>query len=362
MFEGIEDRVVAGEAASLAWQNEDARQHFQAVVEAFENAAQADLEDLLFRALKGLAELDLRSGDHYGAGVWLTRARDLGAVAEEDPYLDLLAAHVLRLQGEVSGAVRHFDAVLKKTDADVILKARATGGLAELHGRDDWWLGGENAVERTDESFVFQDDFERGFGAGWQGHELDLEAPTRNGVTIFSKEGRGLGLGASQNELAPRILRSIKLDFSMQVLSLPNHDHRPSLGGLVIWQNSNRFLCLIRGQFGPNDVTVYGCEDSVPFVWGQVRICGEMLYLKIAREGEHFIAYCGRDGEKWICVGRGDLGLADEVKVGMFASGDMDRLVYPGTHRAGTAMKFTQFKIWGDGQTGQEIETDSELV
>jgi hypothetical protein len=53
------------------------------------------------------------------------------------------------------------------------------------------------------------------------------------------------------------------------------------------------------------------------------------------------------DGESWLLVGETRFEVAEPVQVGLYANGEIDRVVHPGAHVDGTAIRFLSFRQWG---------------
>jgi len=71
------------------------------------------------------------------------------------------------------------------------------------------------------------------------------------------------------------------------------------------------------------------------------------VYLRIERTGERIRALCSGDGEKWFLVGEARFTAPDPIQVGLYANGEIDRVVHPGAHTDGTAIRFLSFRQWG---------------
>jgi hypothetical protein len=64
------------------------------------------------------------------------------------------------------------------------------------------------------------------------------------------------------------------------------------------------------------------------------------------RIGTQVAALCSGDGESWFTVGQAEFRSADPVEVGLYAMGDLNRIVYPGAYPEGTAIRFESFELW----------------
>jgi hypothetical protein len=68
--------------------------------------------------------------------------------------------------------------------------------------------------------------------------------------------------------------------------------------------------------------------------------------LRIERVGERVRALCSVDGETWFLVGETRFVVADPLQVGLYANGEIDRVIHPGAHVEGTAIRFLAFDLW----------------
>ncbi|MBM3241758.1 DUF1349 domain-containing protein [Candidatus Poribacteria bacterium] len=73
---------------------------------------------------------------------------------------------------------------------------------------------------------------------------------------------------------------------------------------------------------------------------------GEAVHLQLERTGEQFSAYCSVDGENWLTCGKLALPLVDRLQIGIHAIGMIDRTIYCGAFKEGTATLFRGFKLW----------------
>ena len=72
----------------------------------------------------------------------------------------------------------------------------------------------------------------------------------------------------------------------------------------------------------------------------------EEIHLRLERIGERFVAYCSVDGENWLTCGQLILPLDDAIQLGIHAIGMIDRTVYCGSFKEGTATLFRGFRLW----------------
>jgi hypothetical protein len=58
-------------------------------------------------------------------------------------------------------------------------------------------------------------------------------------------------------------------------------------------------------------------------------------------------ALCSTDGEQWYTVGHVAFPSESQLRVGLHAIGFIDRTIYHGAYREGTAIRFESFELWG---------------
>ncbi|MCJ7737093.1 MAG: hypothetical protein MUQ10_07240, partial [Anaerolineae bacterium] len=176
------------------------------------------------------------------------------------------------------------------------------------------------------------------------------------GLTIRAANARHLW---KMNLSAPRLLRSWPGDVTdavVQVTCEPALDDRPAIGGLLLWRDKRDYLWLEVGRFGQRDVAFGGCLDNRDLVIGRGRLpegpepgwaMGEPVTLRLEVDGDRVDAFCSLDGEQWYTVGHATFPIDDTVQVGVHAIGMIDRTIYHGAYPEGTAIRFTDFKVWG---------------
>jgi tetratricopeptide (TPR) repeat protein len=169
-----------------------------------------------------------------------------------------------------------------------------------------------------------------------------------HGLEICAANGRDLdGLNLS----APRLMREISGDFAVEVCISPASDEKPMMGGLLVWKNRDNFLRFEKGVHGEHEVRLHG------YVGGKYQIAGrglllrdgaEEIHLRLERTGEQFSAYCSVDAkiESWATCGKLVLPLDDPIQIGIHAIGMIDRTIYCGAFKEGTATLFRGFKLW----------------
>jgi class 3 adenylate cyclase/DNA-binding SARP family transcriptional activator/regulation of enolase protein 1 (concanavalin A-like superfamily) len=187
----------------------------------------------------------------------------------------------------------------------------------------------------------------------WEDPIGDCAITVQDGVEILAPNGRDLWY---LNWSAPRLLRPVCGDFVAQITCLPASAGKPAIGGLCLWKDKDNFLCLERGSRGPAEIRLAGCLDKQDVVIGRGHLSldnpPERVYLRLERLGQQVKALCRADSERWFSVGQVDFPVEDPVEVGLYAVGNIDRLVYPGAFPEGTAIRFESFQVWGRKGSG----------
>ena len=112
------------------------------------------------------------------------------------------------------------------------------------------------------------------------------------------------------------------------------------VGGLLLWQDEENYLCLNWGQRRPDEIGFEGCIDNADLVFGRGKLPGDSIRLRLERNGDQVRALCSADGETWHTAGQTEFPVADSIQAGLFAIGNIDRAVYPGAFPDGTAIRF----------------------
>jgi tetratricopeptide (TPR) repeat protein len=177
----------------------------------------------------------------------------------------------------------------------------------------------------------------------WQDPLGDCSFALQDGLTLYAANGRALW---KTNQSAPRFVRPVSGDVIVQTICEPAFPvaECPAIGGLVLWKNGDHFLCLDRGRFGPDDICFSGSLNSQPDFFGRGRLAhtaAGSVYLRLERFGVRVRALCSADGTHWWAVGNIDFPVNDPIEAGVFAVGDIDRLIYPAAYPEGTAVRFT---------------------
>jgi regulation of enolase protein 1 (concanavalin A-like superfamily) len=164
------------------------------------------------------------------------------------------------------------------------------------------------------------------------------------GLVMCAGNGRELFF---TNQSAPRLLGPMSGDFEAEVVCLAVDD-RPAIGGLLLWRDGKNYVRVEWGRYGRREVLFEGCVANMDADYG----CGclpietQRVFLRLARRGERVDALCSADGETWWSVGHAAFPVDDPVQIGLCAIGMIDRTIYPGAYREGTAIRFEAFRLW----------------
>lgn len=145
----------------------------------------------------------------------------------------------------------------------------------------------------------------------------------------------------------------------MQTTCAPVSDARPAIDGLLLWKDRENYLRLDRGATGERDILFSGCLRNQDVVIGRGRIPIDKsadqqmgkpsgrVFLRLERVVDRANALCSADGVSWFTVGHVPFPVEDPVQVGLHAIGNIDRTIYHGAYRDGTAIRFESFQLWG---------------
>ncbi len=210
-----------------------------------------------------------------------------------------------------------------------------------------WFL--EPGEPCRDADLLFHDAFDAALDPGWNWHDPmgDCAYTVSQGLEIRAANGRTLwGL----NRSAPCLLRAASGNVALQTVCVPATNDCPAMGGLLLWQGDDNYLQLVWGMVGPRDITLIGVTDKKIPVAARGRLPGsgtpEHVWLRLEwREGQ-VVALCSADGQQWFSVGRVAFPATGSCQAGLYAIGDINRVVYPGAYPDGTAIRFTEFHLW----------------
>jgi hypothetical protein len=184
-------------------------------------------------------------------------------------------------------------------------------------------------------------------GWEWQDPLGDCTAIARTGraggLILEAANGRDLyGINCS----APRLVCPATGDLTAEAVCSTVYDDRPAMGGLLLWRGPDHYLLLDWGRGGPGELLLEGCLDRVDRVWGRGYLPGSQITLRLQRSGGEVVGLCSADGQTWFSVGHTEFPVDNPVQIGLCAIGAIDRTIYPGAYREGTAIRFKSFRMW----------------
>ena len=187
---------------------------------------------------------------------------------------------------------------------------------------------GDSGTDTIDPSWRWMDEF----------GDCACKIAQAGGLEICAANGRDLyGLNLS----APHLMRDASGDFAVEVRMSPASDDKPQIGGLLIWKDKDSFLRFEKGVHGQNEVRL-----RWPVVGRGLLPGDKEVHLRLERSGEQFSAYCKKDGKNWLTCGKLTLSLDDPIQIGIYAIGKIDRTIYCGSFKDGTATLFRGFRLW----------------
>ncbi|MFQ5796066.1 MAG: BTAD domain-containing putative transcriptional regulator, partial [Candidatus Bipolaricaulia bacterium] len=212
-----------------------------------------------------------------------------------------------------------------------------------------WYLEPTEAIDFPQN--LIHDEFADSLSSDWAWQDSfdDSSFTVNDGLEIHAANGRDLGSITKWqiNLNAPRILRPISGDFSVQTVCMPVSKEKPAIGGLVLWKDRENYLRLTRGVRGEHEISLEGCLGNKDVIIGHGRLASERVYLRLERLGDRVNALCSTDGMDWYAVGSAAFPIEDPVEVGLHAIGTINRIIYPGAYPDGTAIHFESFQLWG---------------
>ena len=217
---------------------------------------------------------------------------------------------------------------------------------------------------------LLHEEFAESLSADWVTEDPfgDCSFVVQDGLEIHAANGRDLWIN---NMSAPRILCPVLAvtnqiegaDFAAQTVCTQVCSEKPAIGGILLWRNRENWLRLDRGTLCSGEISFRGClgnEDRVigrgclplDSAGGSGQIRGtqdkpsQRVYLRLERLGRRVNALCSADGEEWFTVGYVEFPDDSPVRVGLYAIGYIDHLVYHGAYPDGTAIRFESFHLW----------------
>ena len=117
-----------------------------------------------------------------------------------------------------------------------------------------------------------------------------------------------------------------------------------------MWKDEDNYLLFSWGFWGRQQVLFQGGRDGRDTVIGRGRLYdladGGDVLLRLERTGDMVRALCSSDGERWFTVGQVAFAVDEPIQVGVCGIGDIERLIYPGAHPDGAAIRFRSFQVW----------------
>jgi len=203
---------------------------------------------------------------------------------------------------------------------------------------------------------MFSDDFGESPGNSWQWldefEDCGYEFNESGGLTVRAANGRDMckeWVKGIVNYSAPRLMREITGDFAFEVCVSLALDDRPHMGGLLVWKDKRNFVRFEIGVDDQHEVRLHGYVDDGRLIAGRGLIQtdeNEEIHLRLERSGDEFSGYCSADGENWFTCGKMTLPIDDPIQIGIHAIGMIDRTIYCGAYKEGTATVFRNFRIW----------------
>jgi regulation of enolase protein 1 (concanavalin A-like superfamily) len=114
----------------------------------------------------------------------------------------------------------------------------------------------------------------------------------------------------------------------------------------LLWKDAENYLRLERGTRGKYEISFKGFLRNQDVNIGRGHLPSEPILLRLERRGEQVRALCSADGAQWFAAGQVGFPAEGPVQVGLHAIGSIDRMIYPGAHPEGTAIRFEAFELW----------------
>jgi tetratricopeptide (TPR) repeat protein len=177
----------------------------------------------------------------------------------------------------------------------------------------------------------------------WQDPFADCCYSVQQGLVIHAANGRDLfGL----NRSGPRLMRRVAEGFTVETVCTPAAEDKPALGGILCWRDARNFLRLDRGTGGEHEISFTGCVGNRDLIVGRGRLSANRVVLRMEQRDGRVTSLCSMDGRDWFSLGQVEFGAEEPMQVGLYAVGRLDRTLYPGAYREGTAIRFESFRLW----------------
>jgi class 3 adenylate cyclase/predicted ATPase len=211
----------------------------------------------------------------------------------------------------------------------------------------------------------------------WRDPSGECRFVIRDGLEIRAANGRDLH---HINLTSPCLLRPAPANAVLQTVCSLASAEQPAIGGILYWRDRDTFVRLDWGSGGPHEISLRGCLGGQDVVLGRGLLppgfardgslgivsqgarnldnsselgqtaqptpwAAQAVFLRMECAGGQLAAFCSKDGSVWFSVGRATLPGEGPALVGVYASGSIDRLVYPGAYPDGTAIRFGAFHL-----------------
>jgi len=310
--------------------------------------------DITIEALLRLGQAYLRKGDYECSLKYFREAADVATTAVNETNSVKASSERVQtylLPGALAGAEEAYIA-LNTPEKFVAFCKSYTGRWSHLTESpfQQWYLKQvESSTDFTHDAFT-EDFGTQVVDQSWlwvdEFGDCSYRIISGSGLEICSANGRDLW---HLNLSAPRLIRRISGDFAAEICISPASDDKPQIGGLLVWKDKDNFLRFEKGVHGRNEIRLEGYVD------GEYRLAGrgilvadedQEIHLRLKRSGDVFTSYCGTDGENWFTYGKETLPMEDPIQVGIHAIGMINRTIYCGEYKEGTATIFRNFRIW----------------
>lgn len=307
--------------------------------EAWETLAQQERDrSELFRALIEEGYVDLAQGESTAAHDTFSRALKVGLVGPAAPEPCAFAAALAGLERTLPPTpYRRLCFGLRERLGD--------GGIPQWYLMDDLVPG--PAGLDADATCLFVESFEGTLRKSWTWLDplKDCSYVIDQGLHVHVANGRDLAGG---NSSAPRLLRRARGDLVLEAVCTSSRDDRPAIGGLLLWWDRDHYLRLDWGRRGTQEIEFGGYLRGQDAILGRGLLLSqswtdEFVHLRLERLDQNVRAWCSSDGKTWFSVGQAQTDLQNEVQVGLFAVGAIDRRAMPGTYPEGSAIQFKSF-------------------
>jgi hypothetical protein len=177
----------------------------------------------------------------------------------------------------------------------------------------------------------------------------------QRGLEIHAANGRDLG---GLNRSSPRLLRRVTGEFTVETVCTPVSGDKPgdagadrsarlpALGGILLWLDARCFFRLDRGTGGKHEISFMACVGNEESIVGRGCLNSERVVLRMEQRDGRVSSLCSMNGRDWFTLGHAQLRVERPVEVGLYAIGSIDRTLYHGDYREGTAIRFDSFRLW----------------